>query len=61
MPNSWKGHKIIVVSKPGKANTELTNYRPITLISTLAKLFNKIVWIQLNDDFEARNIIHPHW
>lgn len=42
-PNEWKRLKIIAVPKPGKDAAEIQNYRPITLISTLAKIFNKIL------------------
>lgn len=43
VPNYWKIIRIIVIPKPDKDLNGITNYRLITLISTLAKIFNPII------------------
>ena len=39
--------------------TNLTNYRPISLLSVLSKLLEKHVHIYLNDYLEKRQLLHP--
>ena len=41
-PNAWKMAKVLPIYKSGK-RTDLSNYRPISTISTVAKLFGRIV------------------
>ena len=49
----------ISVHKSGAENDK-TNYRPIAVISIIAKLLEKIVATQLSDYFESNEILHPH-
>lgn len=42
-PDSWRNAIIIPIPKPGKDSFNLSNYRPISLISTLSKLLEKMV------------------
>ena len=42
-PNGWKIGKIIVISKPNSDHSKIKNYRPITLLPVVVKLFEKIV------------------
>ena len=48
VPNVWKLAKITPILKPGARN-EKNNYRPISVLSVFAKLFEKIVHDQLSD------------
>ena len=41
-PNAWKMAKVLPIYKSGK-RTDLSNYRPISIISTVAKIFGRIV------------------
>lgn len=36
------------------------NYRPITIIPILSKIFEKAMYIRLNNFFTKHNILHPH-
>jgi hypothetical protein len=40
---SWRQGTIIPLLKPQKPATELSNYRPITLTSTLCKLMKRVL------------------
>jgi hypothetical protein len=42
-PAQWKVAKIIILPKPGKDHTSPLNYRPISLLNSLGKLFEKII------------------
>lgn len=42
-PLKWKEGKIIAIPKPGKPKDIPTNYRPISLLSTIGKVFEKLV------------------
>lgn len=56
-PTKWKHAEIILFNKPGKNKTKPENYRPISLLTTLSKLFEKILHIRLNEFLQANNII----
>lgn len=55
-PSPWKLGKIIAIPKPGKTNTIATNYRPISLLSTIGKIFERLVLEKLKS-FEEINKI----
>ena len=50
IPNSWKTAKVIPVLKPNKDPNQHTSYRPIALLSPLAKILESII----------HTIIKPH-
>ena len=58
-PNSWKKGKIIAIPKPDKDHSDPLNYRPITLLPTMGKVFEKLVLIKLINFEENNNIIIP--
>ena len=55
-PTEWKIGKIIAIPKPGKNRDTPTNYRPISLLSTIGKIFEKLV-LQRLKSFESDNKI----
>lgn len=42
-PAQWKIAQIIVIPKPAKNPTEVTSYRPISLLPQISKVFKKLL------------------
>lgn len=57
IPQSWKVATIIPIPKSNKNIEEIKSYRPISLISCLSKLLEKIVATRLQWFCEARKLI----
>lgn len=57
-PQRLKHATVIPIHKKGSVN-ELTNYRPISLLSTFSKIFEKVMKTFLINYLETRNIINP--
>lgn len=56
-PTSLKLAKVIPIPKPGKDHKHPTSYRPISLLSCLGKLFERIIYMRLNAIVMEKNII----
>lgn len=59
-PQSWKVSKIRSILKPGKSPNEINSYRPISLLSTLGKIFERLILNRLESHLESRNPIPSH-
>ena len=55
-PESLKIAKIIPIYKKGEP-TDLSNYRPISLLPTISKIFERIIHIQLQEYFNSNNLL----
>lgn len=60
-PNQWRNANVIPIPNPGKTKFEIENYRPISLISTLSKLLEKminkrLIWV-LELDVTTRHLM----
>ena len=51
-PSLWKIGRIIPILKPNKSQDQSTSYRPISLLSPLAKLTEKLVLGTLTEHLE---------
>ena len=60
VPAQWKVAEIIMIPKPGKSPNEKTSYRPISLLPTISKLFEKIVLKRLKLIIEERKLLPSH-
>lgn len=59
-PSCWKHAHILMFLKPGKPKSKITSYRPISLLSTLSKILEKIINLRLCEALNVMNVI-PHF
>ena len=60
IPSIWKRANIILILKPKKDKQQPSSYRPISLLSCLGKLLEKIIKRRLTAHLEERNILPVH-
>ena len=58
-PTEWKTAKVILIPKQGKFATTIGSYRPVSLLSIINKLFEKIIITHLLTPVNNSNIIIP--
>ncbi|GFS79659.1 RNA-directed DNA polymerase from mobile element jockey [Trichonephila clavipes] len=58
-PKKWKTAVVVPILKPNSDDTQLQNYRPISLLSSLSKAYEFVLLNHLNPHCIARNIIIP--
>jgi len=56
-PTNWKTAKVIPIPKPNKPHTDPNSYRPISLLSTLGKLFERIIAARLTSFVQQHQLI----
>lgn len=56
-PTIWKKAKIITFLKPGKPPRQPSSYRPISLLSTLSKITEKVILRRIQDHLTENNIL----
>jgi len=56
-PKVWKTATVLAFPKPGKAQTSPANYRPISLLSALSKIYEKIIYSLIMEHLEINKII----
>ena len=59
VPSEWKQSHITPVHKGGSPD-DPGNFRPISVVPIIAKIFEKIVSDQLSTYFEDNHLLHPH-
>lgn len=59
-PDEWKIAKIILIQKPGKPADEPNSYRPISLLGTLSKVLEKLIYSRLLPVVEELGILPLH-
>lgn len=55
-PTLWKSGKIVAIPKPGKDLSDPKSYRPISLLSNIGKVFERLILIQLQAHEEKNKI-----
>lgn len=58
-PKTWKKAIIQPILKPHKPKHDPKSYRPISLLSTVGKLFEQIINHRLKDFLEHHNLLNP--
>lgn len=56
-PKAFKRAKVIPIHKPNKPKTDPTSYRPISLLSNIGKLYERIIQIRLNEFVSDNSIL----
>ena len=60
-PTAWKSARVVLVPKPGKESyTELSSFRPISLLPCLGKMLEKILDEWLDQSLEDNQLINNH-
>ena len=59
VPTHWQKAIIIPLLKRKKSPKDLSNYRPISLTSTIAKIMERMIINRMNWYLEKESIIHP--
>lgn len=59
-PTQWKCAEIVMVPKPNKPENKITSYRPISLLTTFSKIFERLFVQRLLPILEKCNIIPEH-
>ena len=59
-PKQWKAAKVVMIQKPGKDHTNPKNYRPISLLPAISKIFERILCERLVDFLEENNILNKY-
>ncbi len=59
VPSEWKSARVIPLHKKGPKNL-LNNYRPISILPVISKIFEKVLYEQLYDYFISNNLLSPH-
>lgn len=55
-PNSWKIAKVTPIPKPNKDSKVIVNYRPISQLSCIGKIFEKIIENKIRNHFIRNNL-----
>ena len=59
-PKPLKIAQIIMIPKPGKNHTDVTSYRPISLLPIISKLLEKLILNRINHDANPNDWIPNH-
>ena len=57
-PAGWKFSKVIPLHKK-QSKLEMKNYRPVTILSPLSKVLEKVIYVQIYEYFSKNKIFHP--
>lgn len=59
-PSMWKEAKVIGILKPGKSPSQPISYRPISLLSSVSKVLERVILTRLKRHVEVTNMIPEH-
>lgn len=60
VPSAWKKAEVILIPKSGKPPALASSYRPISLLSIVGKLFERLFLKRLQPIIDERKIFPPH-
>uniref|UniRef100_A0A8R1HVI9 Reverse transcriptase domain-containing protein n=1 Tax=Caenorhabditis japonica TaxID=281687 RepID=A0A8R1HVI9_CAEJA len=53
VPDSWKKANVFMLPKPGKDPTEIKSFRPVSLLSPVAKVLERIILERIRQEIES--------
>jgi hypothetical protein len=56
-PEKWKTANVVAIKKPGKSPSSVDSYRPISLLSTLSKILERVILKRLQNHLDSNDII----
>lgn len=59
VPDPWKEGRVVLVKKPNRDGDVPADYRPICLLNSLAKAYEKVLTHRLTQEVEMKNVLHP--
>ena len=59
-PKQWKDAKVIMLQKSGKDHTNPKNYRPISLLPAISKVFERLICERLVEFLEVNNLLNKY-
>ena len=59
-PSDWKLASIMPIFKGAGSKSDPSNYRPISITSTISKIFESAIKVQIMQYFQDHSIITPH-
>lgn len=59
-PAEWKEAEIILIKKPKKPKCDPTSYRPISLLSAISKIAERVIYTRLLAETEELNLLPQH-
>ena len=60
VPSVWKVSEVVMIPKPGKPPHQPSSYRPISLLTTISKLFEKLLLKRIKPLIEEKELIPTH-
>jgi hypothetical protein len=59
-PTKWKHAKVIPIPKPNKDHSDPSNFRPIRFLSSMSKVFEKVISKKRFNEFLSNHKLLPH-
>jgi hypothetical protein len=56
-PSKWKHASVIRIPKPNKDHSNPSNFRPISLLSAVSKLFERVILKRFNEFLNDNNLL----
>jgi endonuclease/exonuclease/phosphatase family metal-dependent hydrolase len=56
-PKKWKHATVVAIPKPGKDLSDPKNYRPISLLCALSKVFERIILSRISNHIVGQNVL----
>nr|XP_041632504.1 uncharacterized protein LOC121502829 [Drosophila kikkawai] len=59
-PRVWKKQRLVLITKPVKLNDDPSSFRPLCMLNTIGKIFERIIGNKLEREIEERGALSTH-